>query len=278
MFVSWLLRTNTENQTIGLPVYLTDAHCHLDFPDFDPDREAMLQRARAAGVRRFIVPGTTAATWQGTLKQAASHSDIYPCLGLHPYFIDEHREEQLADLKQLLASHQEVVAVGEIGIDFWNSPSQQEQDRQWFFFDAQLKLAKEYNLPVVLHIRKAMDQVTQRLRQVALPQGGLAHAFSGSQQQAEKLVELGFKLGLGGALTYPRAQKLRRVAANLPLTSFVLETDSPDMPLKGYQGQRNEPSRLPEVLQFLAAIRQKPEQEVAIQLETNLQQLFGPLT
>ncbi|SFC05506.1 TatD DNase family protein [Marinospirillum celere] len=256
-------------------MFLTDAHCHLDFPDFDKDREAMLERARQAGVKRFLLPGTTAATWQRTLKLAASHPDIYPCLGLHPYFIDEHCEAHLQQLEQLLQEHPQVVAVGEIGIDLWADPSPQEQERQWFFFDAQLQLAKKYQLPVVLHIRKAMDKMTQRLRQVALPRGGLAHAFSGSQQQAEKLVELGFKLGLGGALTYPRAQKLRRVAANLPISSFVLETDSPDMPLKGYQGQRNEPARIPEVLQVLAKIRQEEEEYLVEQLEKNLQSLFA---
>ncbi|MDR9468508.1 TatD family hydrolase [Marinospirillum sp.] len=253
---------------------LTDAHCHLDFPDFDSDREAMLQRAREMGVRRFILPGTTTATWQRTLDLAASHADIYPCLGLHPYFMEEHREEHLADLEQVLIAHPEVVAVGEIGIDFWNSPSQKEKDRQWTLFDAQLKLAKQFNLPVVLHIRKAMDEVTQRLRQLQLPQGGLAHAFSGSQQQAEKLVELGFKLGLGGALTYPRAQKLRRVAANLPVSSFLLETDSPDMPLNGQQGQRNEPANIPQVLKTLAKLRQVDEQQLAGELEKNIQNLL----
>ena len=249
---------------------LTDAHCHLDFPEFDSDREAMLQRAHEVGVRRFILPGTTASTWQRTLDLAARHEDIYPCLGLHPYFIDEHREEHLYELERLLDNNPEVIAVGEIGIDFWNNPSQQEQDHQWHFFEAQLQLAKKHDLPVVLHIRKAMDEVTQRLRQLQLPRGGLAHAFSGSQQQAEKLVELGFKLGLGGALTYPRAQKLRRVAAHLPVSSFLLETDSPDMPLNGQQGQRNEPGNIPRVLEVLAELRQTDPQQLAAELEQNI--------
>lgn len=253
---------------------LTDAHCHLDFPVFDSDREALLQRARDKGVQRFIVPGTTRTTWQRTLDLAASHSYIYPCLGLHPYFMDEHREEDLELLDQLLAENTQVVAVGEIGIDFWNSPSPKEKDRQWYFFDAQLQLAKKHQLPVVLHIRKAMDEVTKRLRQLQLPRGGLAHAFSGSQQQAEKLVELGFKLGLGGALTYPRAQKLRRVATSFPISAFLLETDSPDMPLNGHQGQRNEPANIPQVLKVLAELRQETEEQLALSLETNLKQVF----
>lgn len=253
---------------------LTDAHCHLDFPVFDPDRKAVLQRAKQAGVQRFILPGTSAATWQRTLDLAASDAGIFACLGLHPYFIDQHREEQLADLEQRLKSHPQVVAVGEIGIDFWSSPSPKEKDRQWFFLNAQLKLAKQFQLPVVLHVRKAMDELTQRLRQLDLPQGGLIHAFSGSQQQAEKLVELGFKLGLGGALTYPRAQKLRRVAARLPLSAFVVETDSPDMPLSGRQGQRNEPAHVAQVLKTLAEIRQTDEQDLARSLEENVRNLF----
>lgn len=234
----------------------------------------MLARARDVGVKRFIVPGTTAASWQATLDLASSHADIFPCLGLHPYFIEEHCEEQLADLEQLLEAHPEVVAIGEAGLDYWHSPTAKEKERQWFFLDAQLKLAQRFNRPVVLHVRKAMDEVIQRLRQLQLPAGGLLHAFSGSLQQAEQLVQLGFKLGLGGALTYPRAKKLRQVAAQLPESALLLETDSPDMPLQGRQGQRNEPAYLPQVFQVLVELRHADAQSLARRLETTAADLF----
>ncbi|WP_114417793.1 TatD family hydrolase [Marinospirillum perlucidum] len=253
---------------------LTDAHCHLDFPDFEKDREAMLERARKAGIKRFVLPGTTAATWQHTLDLAASHDDLHPCLGLHPYFMQEHQGDQLSHLDELLEAHSEVVAVGEIGIDFWEKPSQEERDKQWALLDAQLKLAKKHRLPAVLHIRKAMDSVSKRLRQLDLPRGGLAHAFSGSPQQARKLVDLGFKLGLGGAITYPRAKKLHEVVRQLPVSAFLLETDSPDMPVCGYQGQRNEPARITKVFQAFCDLRQESPQKLADQLEENLHQLF----
>lgn len=264
---------------------LYDAHCHLDFPVFDVDREEVLQRAKLAGVSKIILAGISAATWPRLLnlvENSASTSllpspQLYACLGLHPLFIAEHQPADLIQLKSLLLENPNIIALGEIGIDLHSPELQAQAAKQWQFFDAQLALAKELNLPVVIHVRKAMDKVLQRLRHYQLPQGGLLHAFSGSQQQAEQLVALGFKLGLGGGITYPRANKLRQIVQNLPLSAFLLETDSPDMPLQGFQGRRNEPANVALVAETLAELRQSTAAAVLPVLYANLVNTFSRL-
>lgn len=262
---------------------LIDAHCHLDFSDFDTDREAVFERAQAAGIRHFVVPGTTRSDWPGVLA-LAQRDDVSACLGLHPYFMQAHRLEGDADLKVLEASldeHPNVVAVGECGID---ARFGETLDTQWQLFDAQLRLAKHYQLPVVIHCVHENDKVAKRLRQLALPAGGLIHAFSGSPQQAQAFLDLGFTLGLGGALTYPRAKRLHRMVKALPADGFVLETDSPDMPLfrqqyfhqqqRGSQSQRNEPANVARVCEHVAALRGEDATTIATQSTANARALF----
>lgn len=251
---------------------MIDAHCHLDFPVFDSDRSAMLERARRAGVNGFVVPGVTQSTWARTLSVCQQYSDLFPCLGLHPYFLEEHSLAQVTLLENTLKAHPEVVAIGEIGVDFWQPNV--EVDLQWALLEAQLLLAQQYRLPVVLHVRKDHDQVLKRLRRLSLPRGGLIHAFSGSLQQAQAYWSLGFHLGIGGAVTYERAQKLRRVVQQLPLEALMLETDSPDMPLSGYQGQRNEPARLALILDVVAQLRGMRPRDLALSTEAMARQLF----
>ncbi|HSP31331.1 MAG TPA: TatD family hydrolase, partial [Halomonas sp.] len=222
---------------------LVDAHCHLDFTQFDHDRQGVFEAAKAVGVAHFVVPGTTRSRWQQVLA-LAERADTSACLGLHPYFVEQHQEADIAALDHMLGQHSEVVAVGECGIDGRFTDTLEEQ---WYYFDAQLKLAKQHALPVVVHCVHANDQVAKCLRQLVLPKAGLIHAFSGSIEQATKFLDIGFKLGLGGAVTYERAKRLQRTVKALPDDSFVLETDSPDMPLSGYQGMRNEPSRRIEI-------------------------------
>ncbi|SDJ30082.1 TatD family hydrolase [Billgrantia gudaonensis] len=238
---------------------LIDAHCHLDLPDFDADRKAVIERARAAGVGHFVVPGTTCKRWANVLA-LGERSDVSVCLGLHPYFVDEHRDGDLVALERALDEHAEVVAVGECGIDARFADS---WDAQWILFDAQLRIAKARDLPVVIHCVRANDQVAKRLRQLDLPAGGLIHAFAGSPEQARQFLDLGFVLGLGGALTHARAKRLHRAVASLPDDGYVLETDSPDMPLAGHRGERNEPARLTEVCRAVAALRGQGEAQVA---------------
>ena len=249
---------------------LIDAHCHLDFPDFDTDRETVFERARASGVRGFVVPGTTRARWDKVLA-LGERDDVKVCLGLHPYFMDQHRESDLEALDNALVAHPEVVAVGECGIDARFADT---LDDQWRLFDAQLRLAKRRRLPVVVHCVQANDRVAKRLRQLDLPAGGLIHAFSGSPEQARKFLDLGFTLGLGGAVTHERAKRLHRAVVSLPDEGFVLETDSPDMPLAGLHGQRNEPANVAMVCRQVAKLREQTIEQVAAHSTANAERLF----
>ncbi len=256
---------------------LIDAHCHLDFPDFDADREAVFERARAVGVGHFVVPGTTRQRWPGVLA-LGQRDDVSVCLGLHPCFMDDHGEEDLAALEAGLDEPPDrvaprIVGIGECGID---ARFPETLDAQWELFDAQLRLAKARKLPVVIHCVRAHDKVAKRLRQLDLPAGGLIHAFAGSPEQARRFLDLGFVVGLGGAVTFDRAQRLRRAVASLPDDGYALETDSPDMPLAGHQGERNEPSRLVEVCRVVAELRGQSVEAVAAASTATARRLFGP--
>lgn len=250
---------------------LIDAHCHLDFSVFDQDRDAVFAAADAAGVAHFIVPGTTRRCWSQVLA-LGKRNDVSVCLGLHPCFMGQHhRDDDIRALERMLSANPSVSAIGECGID---TRFQDTWDKQWNLFDDQLHLAKQYKLPVVIHCVRANDQVSKYLRQRALPQAGLIHAFSGSIEQARKFLDLGFVLGLGGAVTYERAQRLQRMVAALPHDGFVLETDSPDMPLSGHQGERNEPKRVAQVCRIVASLRGQTEEDVAAYSTANAARLF----
>ncbi|MCE9680985.1 TatD family hydrolase [Halomonas alkalisoli] len=250
---------------------LIDAHCHLDFPEFDDDRDAMFERARAVGVGHFMVPGTTRERWPAVLA-LSKRADVTISLGLHPYFMDRHREGDVEALAQALDEHPEVKALGECGID---ARFEESLDDQWALFNAQLRLAKSRQLPVVIHCVHTNDKVSQRLRQLDLPAGGLIHAFAGSPDQAWKFLDLGFVVGLGGAVTYERAQRLWRAVKSLPEDGFVLETDSPDMPLCGHQGQRNEPARIGQVCEMVAQLRGETPAAIAAQSTATARRVFG---
>lgn len=250
---------------------LIDAHCHLDFPDFAADREAVIARARAAGVARFVVPATIRARW-GEVLALGRRDDVDVCLGLHPYFMDEHAAGDVEALGQALDDHPWAVAVGECGID---ARFTETLEAQWRLFDAQLRLARSRRLPVVIHCVRANDQVAKRLRQLDLPSGGLIHAFAGSPEQARKFLDLGFRVGLGGAVTFDRARRLRRAVESLPDDGYVLESDSPDMPLAGHRGERNEPARVAEVCRAVARLRGQTVERVAEDSTATARRLFG---
>lgn len=250
---------------------LVDAHCHLDFSAFNDDRDAMFSRAREAGVGHFMVPGTTRERWPDVLA-LNSRSEVSISLGLHPNFMEEHEEGDVEALGALLDDHPEVTALGECGID---ARFEESLDAQWRLFNAQLRLAKTRRLPVVIHCVHANDKVSKRLRELDLPAGGLIHAFAGSPDQAWKFLDLGFVVGLGGAVTYERAQRLWRAVRRLPEDGFVLETDSPDMPLCGYQGQRNEPARITQVRDVVAKLRGTTPDAIAEQSTATAQRVFG---
>jgi len=251
---------------------LYDTHCHLDVEEFDPDRDAVIARARAAGVHDFLVPGIHRDGWPALIALCRRQPGCHPALGLHPVYLDRHTDAHLDDLADWL-DRERPLAVGEIGLDF--ALKQLDRDRQLQLFEAQLTLARDHRLPVVLHCRKAHDAMLDSLKRIRVP-GGICHAFNGSIQQAEQYIALGFKLGFGGMLTFERSSKLRRLAAELPLQAIVLETDAPDLTVASHQHQRNSPEYLPEVLAALAAIRDMDPATLAAQTTANAEQVFGP--
>lgn len=252
----------------------TDTHCHFDFPPFYGQEAQSLALAQQAGVRQIIVPAVTADRFARVLRLAREHSPLYAALGLHPLYIAQHGDEQLAQLADFLASKPaKLVAVGEIGLDLYMAEPQLA--RQQRLLAAQLKLAGRHDLPVILHSRRSHDQLAAMLRQADVPRRGVVHGFAGSLAQAQAFVRLGYFIGVGGTITYPRAQKTRGVMAQLPLAALLLETDAPDMPLAGYQGQPNRPERAADVFQALCLLRPEPADTIATQLQQNTRTLFA---
>ncbi|MHA6312620.1 TatD family hydrolase [Pantoea sp. S-LA4] len=250
-----------------------DTHCHFDFPPFEADAEASLARAAAAGVEKIIIPAVEASRFNRVCELAASHAPLYAALGLHPIAIEQHQEAHLDQLETLLQQRpRKLVAIGEIGLDLYRDDPQ--FDKQLRFLDAQLKLAKRYALPVILHSRRTHDKLAQHLRRHDLPRRGVVHGFAGSLQQAQAFIKLGYAIGVGGTITYERASKTRQTLAQLPLSSLLLETDAPDMPLKGFQGQPNRPERARQVWETLCTLREESPEEIADALWHNSQQLF----
>ena len=251
-----------------------DTHCHFDFPPFTGDEVPSIARAADAGVQAIIVPSTEAANFTRVLELARQHDALYAALGLHPIVIERHTEDDIDRLDSLLrAGESKLIAVGEIGLDLYREDPHFE--RQQAILDAQLKLAKRHDLPAILHSRRTHDKLAMHLKRIDLPRRGVVHGFSGSLQQAQRFIELGYKIGVGGTITYPRASKTRDVMAQLPLSALLLETDAPDMPLNGFQGQPNRPERAARVFATLCELRQEPEEVVADALLENSRSVFG---
>jgi len=247
-----------------------DSHSHIDFTNFDEDRHEVLERAKQKGVDHIIVSAITANRWQVLKDTVKNEPRCHPAYGLHPMFMKEHKAAHLDDLKFWLEK-ENPVAVGEIGLDFFIPDP--EKDRQLRYFIAQLELASEFNLPVIIHSRKSLDLVLKQIRKMPGLRGSI-HSFSGSEQQAKQLVELGFYLGFGGPITYTRATRLRNLVATLPLESILLETDSPDQPDATHHGERNEPAYLPLVAEAVAELRGIRVSEVARITSNNARTLF----
>ncbi len=250
---------------------LIDSHSHLDASEFDPDRAQVLARARAAGVTRQIVPAVGAAGWEKLRDLCATEPGLYPAYGLHPMFLAEHRPEHLPLLREWI-ERERPVAVGECGLDFFVEGLDAEQ--QSLYFDGQLRLARDFELPVIVHARRAVDAVIAAIRRFG-PLRGVVHSFPGSADQAKRLYELGFLVGLGGPVTYERANRLRTLAATLPIDCLLLETDAPDQPDSGHRGQRNEPARLTTVRDTIAALRGVEPDVLARATTANAERLFG---
>ena len=250
---------------------LIDTHCHLDVAEFDPDRQAVLARARANGVTAIVVPGVTAPGWDYLWRFCVGEPDLYPAFGLHPVYLERHHPADLAALESLLAE-QRPVAVGEIGLDYYLD--ELDRARQQALFEAQLGMARDAALPVILHVRKAHDAVLATLRRIHVP-GGIAHAYNGSLQQAQQYIDLGFKLGFGGMLTYERSRRLRLLAQELPVEAIVLETDAPDLTVAQHRGMRNSPEYLPYCLAALAEVRGESSEDLARQTSANARAVLG---
>lgn len=244
---------------------LIDTHCHLDASEFDGDRVAVLDEARQAGVGAFLVPAVGASNFDGVAALSALNADCRPAFGIHPMYVRQAQATDLECLHRRLAAGG-AVAVGEIGLDGFVADG--DMPLQARYFEAQLRLAREFDLPVVLHIRRAQDAVLKQLRRFR-PRGGIAHAFNGSRQQAEAFIGLGFRLGFGGAMTYSGSTRIRDLAASLPLESIVLETDAPDIPPAWGVGQRNAPANLRRFAEVLAELRGITVDEVCVTTTRN---------
>lgn len=238
---------------------LIDTHCHLDAVEFDVDRDEVASSASRSGVGAIVIPAVERANFGAVASVCRDYAGCYPAYGIHPMYVDRAREDDLVALAEIV-QRERPLAIGEIGLDrFVDARDDALQER---YFTAQLKIARDNNLPVLLHVRRAIDQVLKHLRQIPVC-GGIAHAFNGSRQQADEFIKLGFKLGFGGAMTFPRANRIRALAAELPLDAIVLETDAPDLPPEWQAGTRNTPDQLPRIAATLAGLRGMTPQAVA---------------
>jgi TatD DNase family protein len=250
---------------------LVDSHVHLDDARFDGDRAGVLARARAAGVDAWVVPGVDAASWPRIRALREAGPGVHAAYGLHPMFLARHEPAHLEDLERWL-QNEHPVAVGEIGLDFHVEGLDAEAQRRYFLH--QLELARDLRLPVIVHARRALDEVIHTLRRFDGLQG-VVHSFSGSAQQARQLWQLGFHLGIGGPVTYERAQRLRRIVADMPIEFLLLESDAPDQPGAGHRGQRNEPAFVADTLRSVARLRGEAEDAIAAATTANARRLFG---
>jgi TatD DNase family protein len=249
---------------------LIDTHAHLDDRSFDDDRGAMFGRASDAGVRRWVVPAIDRGNWEAVERLCSAREGAYPAYGLHPLMIDAHRDEHLAELPDWLHGHG-AVAVGEIGLDFYVEGLDPERQREVFV--RQLEIAKEHDLPVIVHARRAFEETIHTLRRIGGLRG-VVHSFAGSEEQARQLFDLGFHLGIGGPVTYERANRIRRVVASMPLEWLLLETDAPDQPCAHRRGQRNEPAFMTDVLDTVAELRPEPREAIAAATTASARALF----
>ena len=250
---------------------LVDSHSHLDIHEFDRDRADVIARARASGVMRQIVPAIDAASWLKLRGVCAADTGLFPAYGLHPMFLASHQPVHLQTLRDWI-EREHPHAIGECGLDFYIPDL--DATLQQHYFDGQLALAKEFDLPLIVHARHAVEAVIASLKRFDGVRG-VIHSFSGSIEQARQLWNLGFMIGLGGPVTYERANRLRRLAATMPIEHLLLETDAPDQPDAQHRGQRNEPARLMNVLQTIAQLRKQDPESIAAATTANAERLFA---
>lgn len=252
---------------------LIDTHVHFDNDRFDADRDQVYRRAIEAGVSAMVIPATVQSRWEKVRAIASHYDHLYPTLGLHPLFCNQHQDQHLQQLQQQAPLG---VAIGECGLDKQKHTVDLADQRR--YFDAQIQIAKEAALPLIIHARNTVEEVILMLKNAApdrVAGNGVVHSFNGSIEQAHRLIDLNFKLSFGGPLTFPNARKLHRLVARLPLDAIMLETDAPDQPAGSHRGERNEPQWLPEVLKAIAELRSEPADVIAATNNRNAITLFN---
>jgi TatD DNase family protein len=253
---------------LGLKLF--DSHSHFDVEEFEHDRAEVFSRAMTAGITQQLVPAIDFKGWENLRVVCKNYAGLYPAYGLHPMFLSEHLPQHIDELRVWI-ERENPSAVGECGLDFFIDGLDPELQR--FYFNEQLKLAREFELPVVIHARRAVDEVIASIKKNGKLRG-VIHSYSGSEEQAQQLFKLGFCIGIGGPITYDRAQRLRRLVSRMPIEFLLLETDSPDQPNADCRGQRNEPAHLLDVLKVVAELRTQLQDEVARATTANAEALF----
>ena len=248
---------------------IIDTHVHFDDDRFDQDRHSVYDKAASAGVNTMIIPATTRDRWQKVFEICKQYDNVYPTAGLHPVFIDQHTDLDLLELKSALLTNN-CIAIGECGLDGFHK--QLDYKKQIAFFDQQISLAQELDLPLIIHARSAVQDVIQQIKSSSTI--GVVHSYNGSIEQAQQLIDMGFLLSFGGAVTYGRATRLRKLVKEVPLKSLMVETDAPDQPTSLHRGHRNEPANLVEVVSTIAELKGTTSAEIAQQSNANAKQLF----
>lgn len=251
---------------------LFDTHCHLDIERYFPDCDEALERSRVAGVSDFVLAGVTREAWPRILELSRRYHGVHAAPGLHPMYLHRHGPGDLDELA-VLATGESLVAIGEVGLDYYMEDV--DRNEQQKLFEMQIDIASRASLPLLLHARKAHDQVLATLRRKKFQHGGIIHAFNGSYQQATHFIKLGFMIGICGTITYERSTKIRSVASMLPIESLVLETDAPDIPPAAHWRESNHPEYLPEVLDSLTEIRSESRSQIAMQTTRNARLVLG---
>lgn len=241
-------------------IKLFDSICHLDFPVFDKERDSIIERMSSVGIEGILVAGVTQNGWRNIRQLAASQPKIYSAVGLHPSYTAEHSKKNIRDL-ELAVGIKPLWAIGEIGLDYYDD--KHDRKEQIDLFSTQVQIAKLAKLPIILHVRKAHEDVLLNLKSLDFKEGGIVHAFNGSMQQAQRYIELGFKLSFGGVISYPNATRLREMAKNLPLDAMVLETNAPDMKPKNCKNEYNTPFQIFDVFHEICELREESPEDIA---------------
>ena len=251
--------------------FLIDSHCHVDFEAFDNDRSEVLQRAKDNNISDIVIPGTEKIFWDRIKQLCENQPQLHACYGLHPYWVNNKNTPDIHALETYIESNRPV-ALGECGLDF--RPQQADKKTQLYFFEAQLTIANKHRLPLVIHSVKATESVIQMIKKFK-NLSGMIHSYSGSPEQARQLIDLNFYISLGGSVTYDNAHKIKKVARQTPLTSLLLETDSPDQPDQKNSGKRNEPAYLINTLEVISGLRDESRENIARQTTLNAKALFN---